>query len=346
MATTSSHNKKSSSVKRILSEARELSSDTCSLYTAHPLEDNIFEWHFTLRGPPSTEFCSGLYHGRILLPAEYPFRPPDLMLLTPNGRWELNKKICLTFTGFHEEMWQPAWGIRTALLGLQTFMTAKQEAAVGIGSLEFSLETRQRLANESRLWKCHICEKTNVELLPDPDPEVQHKQNQDERLPEGLQVDLSAKSHKPNDDAVGSSQSGDKHQTAVQNLRVQTTTTSDQSIASVTRTPASELASTSNITPVQTQNASTTTTTTTITTTTTVTPVAQHQISHLSTTPIIPTRASSTSSTPTPPSVAHASQTVVNPRRTSTTQQKLVLIDNCIKGLSILITLLVVKRLI
>nr|CDI53343.1 probable UBC6-E2 ubiquitin-conjugating enzyme [Melanopsichium pennsylvanicum 4] len=132
MATTSSHNKKSSSVKRILSEARELSSDTCSLYTAHPLEDNIFEWHFTLRGPPSTEFCSGLYHGRILLPAEYPFRPPDLMLLTPNGRWELNKKICLTFTGFHEEMWQPAWGIRTALLGLQTFMTAKQEAAVGI----------------------------------------------------------------------------------------------------------------------------------------------------------------------------------------------------------------------
>lgn len=142
MATATSHNKKSSAVKRILSEARELSEDQSDLYTAAPLEDNIFEWHFTLRGPANTEFADGLYHGRILLPAEYPMRPPNLMLLTPNGRWELNKKICLTFTGFHEEMWQPAWGIRTALLGLQTFMTAKAEAAVGIGSLDYPVPLR------------------------------------------------------------------------------------------------------------------------------------------------------------------------------------------------------------
>lgn len=146
MATTTSHNKKSSAVKRILSEARELASDTSTEYTAAPLEDNIFEWHFTLRGPSSTEFADGLYHGRIQLPAEYPMRPPNLVILTPNGRWELNKKICLTFTGYHEEMWQPAWGIRTALLGLQTFMAARAEAAIGIGSLDYPIETREKLA--------------------------------------------------------------------------------------------------------------------------------------------------------------------------------------------------------
>jgi ubiquitin-conjugating enzyme E2 J1 len=51
------------------------------------------EWHCTLRGPAGTEFEGGLYHFRILLPAEYPFRPPSLMMLTPNGRFELNTKV-------------------------------------------------------------------------------------------------------------------------------------------------------------------------------------------------------------------------------------------------------------
>ncbi|PWY97095.1 UBC-like protein [Testicularia cyperi] len=190
MATTTSHNKKSSAVKRILSEAREISSDKSDLYSAAPLEDNIFEWHFTLRGPISTEFANGLYHGRILLPAEYPMRPPNLLLLTPNGRWELNKKICLTFTGYHEEMWQPAWGIRTALLGLQTFMTAKAEAAVGIGALDYPADVREKLALESRKWRCPTCAQTNLELLPDPDP---CQESRHESLPEGLSVDLSAK---------------------------------------------------------------------------------------------------------------------------------------------------------
>ncbi|KAA3669820.1 ubiquitin-conjugating enzyme E2 J1, partial [Paragonimus westermani] len=68
-------------VKRLLKEAQELSEPT-ELYHAQPLEDNLFEWHFTIRGPEDTEFSGGLYHGRILLPSEYPMRPPNIVLLT------------------------------------------------------------------------------------------------------------------------------------------------------------------------------------------------------------------------------------------------------------------------
>lgn len=46
------------------------------------LQDNLFEWHFTVRGPPDTEFEGGRYHGRIILPPEYPMKPPSIMLLT------------------------------------------------------------------------------------------------------------------------------------------------------------------------------------------------------------------------------------------------------------------------
>ena len=42
----------------------------------------MFEWHFTVRGPPDTEFDDGRYHGRITLPPEYPMKPPSIILLT------------------------------------------------------------------------------------------------------------------------------------------------------------------------------------------------------------------------------------------------------------------------
>lgn len=62
-------------------EAQELNEAT-EEYCAHPLDDNLFEWHFTVRGPPATDFEGGIYHGRILLPPEYPMKPPNIILLT------------------------------------------------------------------------------------------------------------------------------------------------------------------------------------------------------------------------------------------------------------------------
>lgn len=62
-------------------EAKELQEATED-YSAHPLEENLFEWHFTIRGPPDSDFAGGIYHGRIILPAEYPMKPPNIILLT------------------------------------------------------------------------------------------------------------------------------------------------------------------------------------------------------------------------------------------------------------------------
>lgn len=53
------------------------------------LQDNLFEWHFTIRGPADSEFDGGLYHGRIILPPEYPMKPPSIILLTVSTRSSL-----------------------------------------------------------------------------------------------------------------------------------------------------------------------------------------------------------------------------------------------------------------
>lgn len=68
---------KNSSMKRILQEVMELEDEASKpnkMFLAKPLESDLFEWHFSVRGPPETAFAGGVYHGRIILPADYPFK--------------------------------------------------------------------------------------------------------------------------------------------------------------------------------------------------------------------------------------------------------------------------------
>ena len=104
-----SYSGRSPSVKRIMRELRELEAEDSDEFAAEPLESDIFEWMFAVRGPQGTDFEGGIYLGRISLPADYPFKPPTFMLLTPSGRWEVNTKICLSISNHHPEHWQPSW---------------------------------------------------------------------------------------------------------------------------------------------------------------------------------------------------------------------------------------------
>ncbi|VTJ71578.1 Hypothetical predicted protein, partial [Marmota monax] len=156
------YNLKSPAVKRLMKEAAELK-DPTDHYHAQPLEDNLFEWHFTVRGPPDSDFDGGVYHGRIVLPPEYPMKPPSIILLTANGRFEVGKKICLSISGHHPETWQPSWSIRTALLAIIGFMPTKGEGA--IGSLDYTPEERKALAKKSQDFCCEGCGSAMKDVL-------------------------------------------------------------------------------------------------------------------------------------------------------------------------------------
>ncbi|KAK7363489.1 hypothetical protein VNO77_05633 [Canavalia gladiata] len=142
------YNLKNPAVKRILQEVKEMQSNPSDDFTSLPLEENIFEWQFAIRGPRDSEFEGGIYHGRIQLPAEYPFKPPSFMLLTPNGRFETQTKICLSISNHHPEHWQPSWSVRTALVALIAFMPTNPNGA--LGSLDYKKEERRALAIKSR----------------------------------------------------------------------------------------------------------------------------------------------------------------------------------------------------
>jgi len=73
----------------------------------------------------------------------------------PSGRFEVNKKICLSISGHHPETWQPSWSIRTALLALVAFMPSDGQGT--IGALDYTPEERRALAKKSATWSCTQC---------------------------------------------------------------------------------------------------------------------------------------------------------------------------------------------
>ena len=75
----------------------------------------------------------------------------------------MNREICLSISGHHEETWQPAWGIRTALLAIRSFMEG--DAKGQVGGMDAKEEARRDWAVKSRKWRCESCGKTNEELL-------------------------------------------------------------------------------------------------------------------------------------------------------------------------------------
>ncbi|KAI2615856.1 UBC-like protein [Hypoxylon sp. NC1633] len=188
---TPKFNSKSPTIRRILKEAAELSTSPSPDYAAAPLESDLFEWHFTLRGPPNSSYAGGLYHGRIMLPPTYPLRPPSFRFSTPSGRFEPNREICLSISGHHEETWQPAWGVRTALVALRAFM--ETDARGQLGGLDATDAARRGLAVESQAWRCGACNRTNSEIIAESEARAQEadddsRRKKDEEVPAELEM--------------------------------------------------------------------------------------------------------------------------------------------------------------
>ena len=72
--------------------------------------------------------------------------------------------MCLSFSAFHPELWQPAWGIRLILEALISFLPTPADGA--IGALDWSTEERKRLAKLSQSYCCPRCGKCS-DLLPE-----------------------------------------------------------------------------------------------------------------------------------------------------------------------------------
>lgn len=131
--------------RRLLQEYKRIQRSPIDQIIIKPSQDNILVWNFVLHSLQDS-YASGVYMGRIVFPSNYPFSPPDIIFVTPNGRFETNVKICLSITSYHPESWNPSWTMQSILLGLVSFM---HENTTTYGSIKASEKERERLASES-----------------------------------------------------------------------------------------------------------------------------------------------------------------------------------------------------
>jgi len=155
---------------RLKQDLLRLAKDPVPYVTAVPLPSNILEWHYAVRGPEKTPYEGGVYHGKLLFPKDFPFKPPSILMITPNGRFKVNTRLCLSISDFHPDMWNPAWSVATILTGLVSFMVEKTPT---LGSIETSDYTKRQLALQS--LEFNIQNKTFVELFPDISDEMKEK---------------------------------------------------------------------------------------------------------------------------------------------------------------------------
>ena len=120
--------------------------DTITNLIIEPNPKDFYEWHFVIYDLKDCPYEGGYYHGKLILPPEYPVKPPGIMMLTPNGRFKTNTRICLSMSDFHPETWSPSWSISKVLIGLVSFMTTEE---LTTGCERKSDEERRKLAAQS-----------------------------------------------------------------------------------------------------------------------------------------------------------------------------------------------------
>ncbi|XP_062960885.1 ubiquitin-conjugating enzyme E2 J2 isoform X1 [Cynocephalus volans] len=115
--------------------------------------------------------AGGYYHGKLIFPREFPFKPPSIYMITPNGRFKCNTRLCLSITDFHPDTWNPAWSVSTILTGLLSFMVEKGPT---LGSIETSDFTKRQLAAQSLAF--NLKDKVFCELFSEVVEEIKQKQ--------------------------------------------------------------------------------------------------------------------------------------------------------------------------
>ncbi|XP_077510190.1 ubiquitin-conjugating enzyme E2 J2-like isoform X2 [Amblyomma americanum] len=164
-------NKKyNTAAQRLRQDYLRLVRDPVPYIIAHPLPSNILEWHYVVRGPENTPYEDGIYHGKLMFPAEFPFKPPSILMITPSGRFKCNTRLCLSISDFHPDSWNPAWSVATILTGLLSFMVEKNPT---LGSIDTTDREKRQLARES--LEFNLKDEVFCELFPDLVEEIKEQ---------------------------------------------------------------------------------------------------------------------------------------------------------------------------
>ena len=112
----------SMSLKRIKKELRDMIANPSEMERAEPWGDEeLYKWVGTIFGPKGSPYENGLFYVSIILPQNYPFRPPKVQFTTKVFHPNVNAKgqLSLDILGTN---WSPALTISKILYSLSVLL--------------------------------------------------------------------------------------------------------------------------------------------------------------------------------------------------------------------------------
>lgn len=141
--------------KRIARDMKLFNDDNHKNIEIYPDTNNILEIYFILKGQDDTIYENGEYLCKLVHSPDYPLKAPDYYVYTPNGRFEVDRKICLSNSAFHQKDWAPgAWNLLSLLNGFFSIWVSEiKEDRIGISHIKEIKENNvKKLAEQSKNW--------------------------------------------------------------------------------------------------------------------------------------------------------------------------------------------------
>jgi ubiquitin-conjugating enzyme E2 J2 len=149
-------------IKRINGDYKLFEQSNSQYFDVLANPENILEIYWLMYGREGTPYEGGQYIGKIIHNPQYPCKAPDYYVLTPNGRFETNKKICLTNSSYHQADWAPAaWNLVSILEGFSSVWHSEiAEDKVGISHItKMPIQSLKQYAHDSISYNvCHLAQ--------------------------------------------------------------------------------------------------------------------------------------------------------------------------------------------
>lgn len=107
--------------RRAMQELRQLVTTPVEGIHVFPAEDTLDFWRVLLEGPASTPFERGIFALSVVLPSNYPFRPPQITFETPVYHCNVSDsgRICLPLL---QDAWHPTLTVLKCLEGIRLML--------------------------------------------------------------------------------------------------------------------------------------------------------------------------------------------------------------------------------
>jgi len=145
-----------SSQKRISKELAEVTTQPpAGIHVNLIDESNVHNWNIILDGPEGSPYAGGKFKLLLVLPTDYPFKPPKLNFKTkifhPNVTNDEHGSMCLGM--LKGDVWKPSSKIMSVLTAAQQLLVEPvPDDAVETGAAELFKNDRKEFDKQAKEW--------------------------------------------------------------------------------------------------------------------------------------------------------------------------------------------------